>query len=140
MPLFPSLEWFEALRDIVNNDPAFRDSGTIDLVMGVDVGGQAFKIVFDAWEVAEVATLDDPDSDDLDFVLRMPADNWRDLIQNIQQHGKADLHHTLNTLDLENEDNLAQGPDYHRRDKFYRFNQSLQDFFDASARIETTFA
>jgi len=140
MPLFPSLEWFEALRDIVNSDPAFRQSGTVDLVMGVDVGGVAFKVVFDAWDVAEVATLDNPDSDEIDFVLRMSADNWRDLIQNIHDHGKADRHHTLNSLDLQSEDNVAQGSDYHRRDKFYRFNQSIQDFFDASARIDSTFA
>ncbi len=140
MPLFPSLEWFEALRDIVNDDPAFRQSGTVDLVMGVDVGGTAFKVVFDAWEVAAVATLDDPDSDEIDFTLRMPADRWRDLIENIHAHGRADRHHTLNSLDLQSEDNLAQGDDYHRRDKFYRFNQSIQDFFDASARIDSTFA
>jgi hypothetical protein len=140
MPLFPSLDWFEALRDVVNADPAFRQSGMVDLVMGVDVGGTAFKVVFDTWEVAEVAVLDDLDSDDIDFTLRMPADNWRDLIQNIHEHGKADRRHTLNSLDLQSEDNVAQGDDYHRRDKFYRFNQSIQDFFDASARIDSTFA
>ena len=140
MPLFPSLEWFEALRDVVNNDPAFRQSGMVDLVMGIDVGGATFKIVFDTWDVADVAVLDDPDSDEIDFVLRMPADSWRDLIENIHEHGKADRRHTLNSLDLQSEDNVAQGDDYHRRDKFYRFNQSIQDFFDASARIDSTFA
>ena len=35
---------------------------------------------------------------------------------------------------------FAVGVDYHRRDAFYRFNQTFQDYFDQTAKMETTFA
>ena len=60
---------------------------------------------------------------------------------NIREHGSADLDHTLNTLDLEREDGLAQtkAGDEYRRDLFFRYNQTFQYFFDASAKVETVF-
>ncbi len=140
MPVFPSLEWFQELRGVVNNDPNFRKFGTIDLDMGVQVDQSVFKVVFEAFEVVDVAEITEKESKDLDFVLTMGGAQWREMLENIHSNGKADLHHTLNTLDLENPENFARSEDYHRRDKFYRFNQSLQDFFDASAKMETTFA
>ena len=143
MPVFPSLEWFQALRDTVNNDPDFRKFGTIDCDMGVEIGDTTYRITFEAFEVTDVAEMDDEidaaGDDQLDFVLSMAPGRWREMIENIKQHGAADLDHTLNTLDLEDPDNFARSPDYHRRDKFYRFNQTLQDFFDASAKLDTTF-
>ena len=63
------------------------------------------------------------------------------MIENIKEHGKADLSHTLNTIDLSMPgEGLARSHDGYRRDAFYRFNQSIQDFFDASAKIDTQFA
>ncbi len=35
---------------------------------------------------------------------------------------------------------LRASHDGYRRDAFYRFNQSIQDFFNASAKIDTPFA
>ena len=46
---------------------------------------------------------------------------------------------TLNSLDLRSTEELARGKDYHRRDAFYRFNQTFQEYFDNAAKIETTF-
>ena len=139
MPVFPSTEWFQDLADLANADPAFRKFGTIDCEMGVEVGPAIWKIVFEAFEVTEVAPIDAEAAGQLDFVLSMSPDAWREMVENIAQHGGADLHHTLNTLDLNDPENFARGKDYHRRDKFYRFNQTLQDFFDGSAKLETTF-
>ena len=61
------------------------------------------------------------------------------MIENIKANGKADLHHTLNTIDIEIPEGFARSNDGYRRDAFYRFNQSFQYFFDASAKIDTTF-
>ena len=65
---------------------------------------------------------------------------WR--IEDIRQNDGAGLEYTLNTLDLKLPNGLAINAlgDGYRMDKFFRFNQSLQRFFDLSARIETTFA
>ena len=140
MPAFPSTDWFEALRSVVLEDPEWRAFGMMDCAMGVNVGESTIKIVFDGYEIPEIADISsDPSSSDLDFTLVMPPERWREMLENIQSNGHADLHHTLNTIDLESPEELAKGEDYTRRDLFYRFNQTLQDFFDASSKIETTF-
>ncbi len=140
MPAFPSTDWFEALREVVIKDPEWRAFGMMDCAMGVNVGDSTIKVVFDGYDIPEIADVsDDPDDADLDFTLVMPPARWREMLENIQSNGHADLHHTLNTIDLETPEELAKGEDYTRRDLFYRFNQTLQDFFDASSHIETTF-
>ncbi len=140
MPAFPTVDWFEALRDQVLDDPHWHDFGMMDCAMGVNVGERTIKVVFDGYEIPEIADIsDNPNDADLDFTLVMAPERWREMLENIQTNGHADLHHTLNTIDLESPEELAKGEDYTRRDLFYRFNQTLQDFFDASARIETTF-
>ena len=141
MPQFPSVEWFEELRDTVQDDPHWRDFGMMDCAMGVNVGETTIKLVFDGYEIPEIADIStSADEEDLDFTLGMPEDRLREMIENIKTNGHADLHHTLNTIDLESPEELAKGEDYNRRDLFYRFNQTLQDFFDASSSVETTFA
>ncbi len=140
MPVFPSVEWFEDLKGRVNGTERFKHFGTIDCVMGVQVDDQIFQIIFEAFEVTEVSEPSAEDKPDMDFTLTMSAADWREMLENISEHGKADLHHTLNSIDLEKPEEFAKGDDYTRRDLFYRFNQTLQDFFDASAEMETTFA
>ena len=141
MPAFPTVAWFEAVRDQVLDDPEWRAFGMMDCAMGVNVGESTIKIVFDGYEIPEIADVSaDPDAADLDFTLVMPPERWQEMLENIQSNGHADLHHTLNTIDLETPEELSKGDDYTRRDLFYRFNQTLQDFFDASSKIETTFA
>ena len=54
--------------------------------------------------------------------------------------GRATHDYTLNSLDLRSNEELARGKNYHRRDLFYRFNQTFQDYFDMSAKMETTYA
>ena len=52
------------------------------------------------------------------------------MIENIKENGRADLHHTLNTIDLEDPEGFARSNDGYRRDAFYRFNQTYQYLFD----------
>jgi hypothetical protein len=76
----------------------------------------------------------------MDFWMEQPYDAWKDMLENIKKNGHADLSHTLNTIDLSIPEGLARSQDGYRRDAFYRFNQSIQDFFNASAKIDTQFA
>jgi hypothetical protein len=71
----------------------------------------------------------------------MPTTQWQDMLENIKAHGGADLHHTLDTLDLRTAGGMASNAtgDQYRTDLFFRYNQSRQYFFDLSARLETTF-
>lgn len=140
MPTFPSVEWFNAIKDIVNSDPNFRQLGTVDAVVGVKVENKIYQLTFEAFECTDVREASESDLRDMDFWLEQPYDLWKDMLDNIKKHGAADLSHTLNTIDLNIPEGFARSNDGYRRDAFYRFNQSIQDFFNASAKIDTQYA
>ncbi len=139
--VFPSVEWFQALQQLVNVDPEFRRLGSIDAAMGVKVGSRVFVVVFEAFECTEVSAGSQDDLDDLDFYLELSEADWRELVENTKANGGADRRHTLNTLDLTANDGLAQNAtgDQLRGDIFFRVNESLQYFFDQAAKLETVF-
>lgn len=140
MPVFPSVEWFNAIKDIVNSDPAFRQLGTVDSVIGARIGSKIYEITFEAFECTGVREVGENDLRDMDFWLEQSPAQWKEMIDNIKKHGAADLSHTLNTIDLSLPNGFAQAHDGYRRDAFYRFNQSIQDFFNAASKIDTTYA
>ena len=139
--VFPSVEWFQALQQLVNVDPEFRRLGSIDAAMGVKVGSRVFVVIFEAFECTEVRDGSEADLDDLDFYLELSEADWRELVENTKANGGADRRHTLNTLDLTANDGLAQNAtgDQLRGDIFFRVNESLQYFFDQAAQLETVF-
>lgn len=139
--VFPTVEWFQALQELVNADPDFRRLGSIDAAMGVKVGPKIFIITFEAFECSGVRAGTEYDLIDSDFFLEMSEDDWQGLILNTRQNGGADLKHTLNTLDLMSEDGISKNAtgDQLRADLFFRVNQSLQHFFDSSAKLNTIF-
>ena len=138
---FPSIEWFNALKEIVDKDEGYKRIGTCDSEVGIKVPDlqKYYKITFEAFEIADVKETVEADAENTDFWLEMPYARWKDMIENIKDNGKADIHHTLNTIDLEDPDGLARSNDGYRRDAFYRFNQTFQYFFDVSVQIETSF-
>ena len=142
--LFPSVPWFDAVRGVFNADESYRSAGggRCDCVAGLQIGDAVFVLTFEGLECAEAAQAESAALDAVDFYLDMPAEQWREMIANIAEHGAADLHHTLNTLDLALDDGLAKSRhgDQYREDLFFRYNQTLQFFFDASARVKTRFA
>ena len=138
---FPSVEWFNALRQIVNEDDGYKRIGTCDTVIGVKIPDlqKSFLLTFEAFEVTDVREVSETEAEETDFWLEMPYAKWKEMLQNIKENGKADLHHTLNTIDLEDPEGLARSNDGYRRDAFYRFNQTFQYFFDSSAKLDTAF-
>ena len=139
MPVFPSVEWFEALREVVNGGPAFRALGSCDTVVGVKVGERVFSLTFEAFECAGVSEIDADGLRDVDFYLEMSAEGWRELVENVQANGKADPDHTLNTLDLTRPGGILRSRDELLRQAFFRYHLSMQAYFDAAARVETIF-
>jgi hypothetical protein len=140
MPTFPSTQWFEEIRNMVNADEEYRRLGTVDARVGIKVGDALYEVTFEAFECTGVKEIGENDLRELDFWLEQSPEEWREMIENIKQNGHADLKHTLNTIDLSTSDGFARSHDGYKRDAFYRFNQSLQHFFDSSARIDTQFA
>ena len=133
--VFPSVEWFQGLQELVNNDPEFRRLGSVDAVMRV------FLITFEAFECVGVKEGTEYDLIDADFFLNMTPEQWKELIINTKENGGADRSHTLNTLDLMTDGGISDNAtgDQLRADIFFRVNQSLQHFFDISAKVDTVF-
>ncbi|MCP5184218.1 MAG: hypothetical protein H6993_09665 [Pseudomonadales bacterium] len=143
MPVFPSNEWFQAVRSVYNSDPSLHSGGggACDTTAAFKIGDAAYVVVFEGHECSDIHPAQDGELNDADFVIEMPPALWRDMVANIQANGHADLDHTLNSIDMSQEDSIAWSPvdDQYRQDLFYRLNQNFQDFFDASSRVETVF-
>ncbi len=144
--LFPSLEWFEAVKAEADQEAAlFETLGFCDATMRVDVLGDApktsrsFLLVFEDYGCKEILEVDADSAPSCDFALAADASIWREMIGNIQEHGAADLHHTLAYLQLPGTLNLVAGAQL-QADVFYRFNQTFQQFFDLSSRVPTELA
>ena len=140
MPEFPSVEWFEAVRDSANNDSQFKSQGTINCRMGVRSNDAAFAITFEGFECADVEAIAEHELRDLDFYIDLSASDWKALLDNIADNGGSDSAHTLNTLDLTLPNGCVKSDSELRRTAFFQYHLSLQAFFDASAKVETTFA
>ena len=143
MASFPSVEWFDDVRDIFNNEESFRGGGggQCNCVAGIKVGKQVFVLTFEGFECTDARKASLRDLDEVDFFMDMAASEWRAMLENIRKNGHADLGYTLNTLDLDRTEGLATSMhgDQYREDLFFRYNQTFQYFFDASARIKTEF-
>ena len=139
MPVFPSVEWFQAAADMLNKSDSFKRLGTTDCEMGVQVGDEYFEIDFEAFEITKVSKINAARAGELDFTLVQTPEAWQAMIDDIKKNGRATHDFTLNSLDLRSTEELAIGKDYHRRDAFYRFNQTFQEYFDNTAKLETTF-
>jgi|TARA_Y100000310_G_scaffold277238_1_gene294858 hypothetical protein len=143
MARFPSVEWLNEVRTAFNVNEEYHGAGggACEATVGIKVGGRNFRVIFEGLECIEASEIKDDDLNDLDFYLELKLDEWREMIENIKANGSAGLDYTLNTLDLSQEDGLAKSraDDQYRQDLFFRYNQTLQFFFDASSRIDTDF-
>jgi len=108
--------------------------------MGARVGDTAFAITFEGFECTGIQAVPDGELRDLDFYIDLSPTEWRDLLDNINANGGSDSAHTLNTLDLTMPTGCIKSGNELRRAAFFQYHLSLQAFFDASARVETTFA
>lgn len=144
--LFPSTTWFLALAGRMEQDEAaFRDLGSIECTMVVRIdapaGPELYEVAFEGFNVQSVrrlACLEDAAPDH--FVLEASLDTWREMIDNIRANGGPDLTHTLNYLTFPDTPMRVTGPDQLEVDAFYRYNQSLQRFFNGAAAVSTVYA
>ena len=143
---FPSEDWFTRLAAFMSADESsFRRLGPIDCSMVVKVGttdeAALFEVTFEAFEVKSIRRLEHiEDAAQEHFVIEATFDTWREMIENIHAHGEPDLAHTLNYLTFPDDPMVVGGPDQLQIDAFYRYNQSLQRFFNGAARVATRYA
>ena len=147
--VFPSVEWFHGLADAMAASPErYRKLGPLDITLVpriVRPNGreELFVLRFEGFRCTAVDRLVRPAEvrGAHPVMLEGTLDAWMEMVDNIRAHGAADLTHTLNYLTL---------PDWPLRlvpldaragqldaDRFYRYIESLQEFFNEAARIET---
>jgi hypothetical protein len=149
MPPSPSPDraFFERLQFLAREHAAvFEKDGYCDSVVALrmlrDGAGAAPRTIllrFDDFLCSAVEELGDDEwtrrvqRGDVDFTLEGPEDVWREMLANIRANGGADARHTLNTLVLPGVPLRLVAPDPVNGDKFYRYNQSYQDFMNLAA-------
>jgi hypothetical protein len=139
---FPSLAFFEALqREMRAERERFARLGFFDTTFGVRVlangaGPMEYVLGFDVFDCVRVG---EGLRDEVDFVLEGTLPAWRDMLDNIHALGAADTAHSLNTLTHFGEGLTLRYDDPDGHDKMYRFAESIQEFFDLSARIDFTY-
>ena len=149
--IFPSAGWFRRLTHRMAAQPEkYRKLGAMDLtlvprVTFPDGHSELYSLAFEGHSCRAVEQLPGPEAVHGQHPVILEGDYaaWKEMVENIRQHGHADLNHTLNYLTL---------PDWPLRlvpvdegegqldvDRFYRYNQTLQEFFDEAAALETLF-
>ena len=142
---FPSRRWFEALADqMVENNEEFRNFGPMDCTMVIKEDDarevQLIEIVFEAYAVKSVRSLRSlADATPDHFVLDAPLEVWRAMLANIRDSGTPDLQQTLNFRTFPDDPMLVSGPNQLQIDVFYRYNESLQRFFNGASSIATSY-
>jgi hypothetical protein len=142
MPVFPSVEWFEAVNALVNQCPEYRKIGTADMVVGfkvADLPDEVYAVTFEAFEVTGARKISEEELRTVDFWLELPYSKWKAWLEDIKAHGKSSLDYNVNTLDLNTPGRMARTYDQYRGDLFFRLAESLQHYMDESANVETQF-
>lgn len=146
---FPSLEWFRRLAERMSADRARHEHlGYVDCVAGFCVldgapGGGAFtvQVTFEEFAAVDVREAGPADAGRADFTLEASLTTWRRMIESIAAgRGRPALTQTLNYLSHAGTPIRVRSDDVLRADLYFRYNQSLQEFVNASASFATRFS
>ena len=137
---FPSVEFFEALQACMREAAErFRRLGFFDTVFAVRVlgeGDRSFVLAFEVFDCVAVREATSLASEPVDFTLEGDVEAWREMLDNIRAHGRADAAHSINTLTHFGERIRVVYDDPDGHDKLYRFVESIQEFFDLAAHVD----
>jgi len=139
-PPVDSLSFLEGLASEMNAHPErYEVLGDCDLVFGLVMerpDGDAFRarITFEGVSCLDVSAMEAGDEALCDCWLQGPLSAWAAMVADVLEHGRATGRHTLNSLTLLGDEIVLRGGDVMGIDKFSRFNQSLQEFFDGAAQ------
>jgi len=134
-----SLDLFTALAAEMNAHPdRFRPLGEADMdavivMTGEPTGAFAVRLAFEGIRCEHVveAEADAP----CEYRLVGPLAAWQAMFDDIGAHGRATGLQTINSLALLGNDIALGGTDPMGLDKFSRFNQTLQEFFDGASAV-----
>ena len=123
------LDWLEAAVAAVNEDPAFRKLGSVDLVLGLKAGRVVRIVTFEAFGIADIKDAEDAALRDCEVTIEMAPREWtRYLRRRAKRSGPS-----LVGLDLDQGIVNAMSPV--NRLKFERYHLSLQALVDQGGAI-----
>lgn len=139
--LVDAVPFFEAMANEMNEHPErFTVLGDADMVAALVMhrpDGSAFvaELVFAALRCEGVQAVGVEEARLADFRMEGPLDAWQTMFDDIRTHGAASGRQTINSLVLVGDAIKLRGDDPMGVDKFSRFNQTLQEYFDGAARV-----
>ena len=134
-----SLEFFTALAAEMNAHPErYRPLGEADMdavIVMRDTGQPSFavRLTFEGIRCEHVVDTE-PDAP-CEYRLTGPLSAWQTMFGDIVTNGRATGLQTINSLALLGDDIALGGSDPMGLDKFSRFNQTLQEFFDGASNV-----
>jgi hypothetical protein len=145
---FPSLEWFQELVRLMNdNEVPYRRLGYADVNWAIEMQPSQpdqlthlFVFEFEEYGCKSVKVCDADSQPEVAFTMRATLGAWEEMIRNIQENQGPDLQHTLNYLTLPDDPIYIDGPDFLSRDLFARYGQTFQLFFNGAIQVPTTFS
>lgn len=145
---FPDQAWFAELAAMMNANRARQEQlGYIDCVAIFTVtDGSAdglprhFRVTFEEFAATEVSEVNGAEAALADFALAADLATWQAMIESIADGGgRPGLEQTLNRLSHMGTPMKLVAADPLKADLYFRYNQSLQEFFNASSRLQTLF-
>lgn len=136
-----SVEFFEALgAEMARHADEYRVLGDCNMDLGIEMqrpGGEPFRVVlhFEGLEPAAAVANDLDDAPVADCRLEGALDAWEEMIADIRANGSATGQQTLNSLTLLGDHIRVLGSDTMGVDRFFRYNQTLQAYFDGAAAL-----
>jgi len=134
-----TLRFFDGLADEMNGHPErFTPLGEADMsfVVAMHRPGDEFRVYvrFEGVTCTGTREVREGGRAPSDFTLEGTKEAWQAMFDDIVAHGRATGPYTINSLALMGDAVRCTGGDPMGLDKFSRFNQTLQEFFDGAAR------
>lgn len=135
-----SIAFFDGLASAMAADPErYERLGDVEIDLAIVMrmsDGDHFRVLlsFGGITCDSVSEIDQGAEVAAHCWLEGDIEDWRAMFDNILEHGHAVEQWTLNTLTLFGDRISLHATDPMGEDRFHRFNQTLQEFFDAAAR------
>lgn len=141
---FPEADWFIALGRLMEaKGEVFRRTGYCETRFVVRVlpdregEGQPRDVGLElnGYTLSRAQSVSDITEYDPDFIVCGRQAVWRRMLDEIQRGGRPESRRTLSSLALLGEELWLESSDQLREDKFYRYAQTLQEFFNLASKL-----
>lgn len=139
---FPDAGWFLALGRLMEAEgELFRRLGYAEVRFVVRVVGDDGRaeretaVELDGYQLGRAAALENATGFDPDFTVCATGAVWNRMLDEIARDGRPEARHTLSSLALIGQELWLESDDQLREDKYYRYNQTLQEFLNLSGRL-----